>query len=128
MRSFRFTWSTARAAAAATLMLFGAGLMALPSAGAADSAFYVDPSSSAARWVAANPNDSRAAVIRDRIASVPQGRWYTQNNPGTVAGEVDSFVGAAAAAGKTPILVVYNIPNRDCSGASSGGLPNHTAY
>jgi endoglucanase len=128
MRSFRLTLSTARAAAAATLLLLGAGLMAVPSAGAADSAFYVDPSSSAARWVAANPNDSRAAVIRDRIASVPQGRWYTQNNPGSIASEVDSFVGAAATAGKIPILVVYNIPNRDCSGASSGGLANHTAY
>jgi endoglucanase len=98
------------------------------SASAAESPFYVDPQASAARWVAANPGDSRAAVIRDRIASVPQGRWYTQNNTATVAAEVDSFVGAAAAAGKTPILVVYNIPNRDCSGASSGGLANHTAY
>jgi endoglucanase len=78
--------------------------------------------------VAANPNDSRTAVIRDRIANVPQGRWFTQNNPGTVAAEVDAFVGAAAAAGKIPIMVVYNIPNRDCSGASSGGLANHTAY
>uniref|UniRef100_UPI000D724C91 Glycoside hydrolase family 6 n=1 Tax=metagenome TaxID=256318 RepID=UPI000D724C91 len=94
----------------------------------ADSAFYVDPDTGAARWVAANPGDPRAAVIRDRIASVPQGRWFTQNNPGTVRGQVDAFVGAAAAAGKIPILVVYNIPNRDCSGASSGGMPNHTAY
>ncbi|MEE6262004.1 glycoside hydrolase family 6 protein [Plantactinospora sonchi] len=106
----------------------GVGLLRPSPAQAADSAFYVDPDTSAARWVAANPNDSRAAIIRDRIASVPQGRWYTQNNPGTVRGQVDSFVGAAAAAGKIPILVVYNIPNRDCSGASSGGLPNHTAY
>src|SRR5512144_133101 len=40
MRSFRLTWSTARTAAAATLLLLGAGLTALPSAGAADSAFY----------------------------------------------------------------------------------------
>ncbi|WP_033341877.1 glycoside hydrolase family 6 protein [Catenuloplanes japonicus] len=98
------------------------------SASAAESPYYVDPATNAATWAAANPNDSRAAVIRDRIASVPQGRWFTQNNPGTVAGQVDAFVGAAAAAGKIPILVVYNIPNRDCSGASSGGLPNHTAY
>jgi endoglucanase len=110
------------AATAATI-----GLLS-PPASAADSAYYVDPETQAAEWVAANPNDSRAAVIRDRIASVPQPRWYTQNNPGTVAGEVDAFVGAAAAAGKIPILVVYNIPNRDCSGASGGGLPNHAAY
>ncbi|MBE1488807.1 glycoside hydrolase family 6 protein [Plantactinospora soyae] len=106
----------------------GVGLLNPAPALAADSAFYVDPDTSAARWVAANPNDSRAAVIRDRIASVPQGRWFTQNNPSTVRAQVDAFVGAAASAGKIPILVVYNIPNRDCSGASGGGLPNHTAY
>ena len=112
----------------AVLLTAGTALAWPGSAAAAESPYYVDPATSAARWVAANPGDSRAAVIRDRIAAVPQGRWFTANNPGTVAGEVDSFVGAAAAVGKTPILVVYNIPNRDCSGASSGGLPNHTAY
>ncbi|EEP74439.1 endoglucanase [Micromonospora sp. ATCC 39149] len=97
-------------------------------ASAADSAFYVDPQASAARWVAANPGDWRAAVIRDRIAAVPQGRWFTTTNTSTVRSEVDQFVGAAAAAGKVPIMVVYNIPNRDCSGASGGGAPSHTAY
>ncbi|MFC6023086.1 glycoside hydrolase family 6 protein [Plantactinospora solaniradicis] len=106
----------------------GVGLLNSAPALAADSAFYVDPDTSAARWVAANPNDSRTAVIRDRIVNTPQGRWFTQNNPSTVRAQVDAFVGAAAAVGKIPILVVYNIPNRDCSGASSGGLPNHTAY
>lgn len=98
-------------------------LKAAPAAG-----FYVDPDTSAADWVAANPKDPRAAVIRDRIARVPQGRWFTQNNTAEVRSEVDAFVGAAAAAGQTPILVVYNIPNRDCSGASAGGLPSHDAY
>ena len=112
-------------AAAAT----GTALILAPvTAQAADSVFYVDPDTQAARWVAANPNDSRTAVIRDRIASVPQGRWFTQNNTSTVASEVAAFTTAAASAGKIPILVVYNIPNRDCSGASSGGMPNHTAY
>ncbi|MEV4756534.1 glycoside hydrolase family 6 protein [Micromonospora sp. NPDC049559] len=114
-------------AVAATATL-GVGLLRPPAAQAADSAFYVDPATAGALWVAANPSDSRAAVIRDRIASVPQARWFTQNNPTTVRGQVDAFVGAAAAAGKIPILVVYNIPNRDCGGASGGGAPNHTAY
>jgi endoglucanase len=95
---------------------------------AADSAFYVDPSSSSAKWVAANPGDSRAPVIRDRIASVPQARWYTTTNTSSVRSEISSFVGAAASAGKIPILVVYNIPNRDCGGASGGGAPSHSAY
>ncbi|TQM78550.1 endoglucanase [Saccharothrix saharensis] len=95
---------------------------------AADSAFYVDPNTSSARWVAANPGDSRAAVIRDRIASVPAARWFTTTNTSTVRSEVGSYVGAAASAGKIPILVVYNIPNRDCGGASGGGAPSHSAY
>ncbi|MFK4087563.1 glycoside hydrolase family 6 protein [Kribbella sp. NPDC020789] len=95
---------------------------------AATSPFYVDPGSSAAKWVAANPGDSRTPMIRDRIAATPQGKWFTTTNTGTVRGEVDAYVGAAAAAGKVPILVVYNIPNRDCGGASSGGAPSHDAY
>ena len=93
-----------------------------------NSVFYADPTTQVARWVAANQGDSRMPVIRDRIASVPQGRWFTLNNTSTVAGEVSSFVGAAAAAGKIPILIVYNIPNRDCGGLAGGGLSDHGAY
>ncbi|MGI5498576.1 glycoside hydrolase family 6 protein [Lentzea sp. CA-135723] len=119
------------ACALAAAVLAGATALVISSGttvNAAESAFYVDPSASAARWVAANPGDSRAAVIRDRIASVPQARWYTTTNTSAVRSEVSSFVGAAAAAGKIPILVVYNIPNRDCGGASGGGAPSHQAY
>jgi endoglucanase len=100
----------------------------LGSAQAAASPFYVDPNTSAAKWVAANPGDSRTPVIRDRIANVPQAKWFTTTNTSTVRGEVDAFVAAAAAAGKVPIMVVYNIPNRDCGGASGGGAPSHSAY
>ena len=116
--------SSALVAASVALVLGGG----TTTAQAADSVFYVDPNTSAARWLAQNPNDSRAAVIRDRIASVPQARWYTTTNTSEVRGQVDAFVGAAAAAGKTPILVVYNVPNRDCGGASGGGAPSHQAY
>jgi endoglucanase len=117
------------AGAFVTAGVAAAALVLAPvAAQAADSAFYVDPQTNAAIWVAANPNDSRTAVIRDRVATVPQGRWFTANNTSTVAGEVSAFTSAAATAGKVPILVVYNIPNRDCSGASAGGMPNHTAY
>ena len=121
-------WKALATTTAVATMVAGSAVLWPGSASAAESPYYVDPQTSAARWVAANPGDSRAAVIRDRIANVPQGRWYTANNTATVAAEVDSFVGVAAAAGKIPIMVVYNIPNRDCSGASSGGLANHTVY
>lgn len=121
-RSLAAAGALALAAAVVTVAPFGA-----PTA-QADSVFYTDPQTQAAEWVAANPNDSRTPVIRDRIASVPQARWFTTTNTSTVRGQVDAFTGAAAAAGKIPIMVVYNMPNRDCGGASSGGAPDHPTY
>jgi endoglucanase len=112
----------------AALVVGAAALVAGSSAQAADSPFYVDPTTNAAKWVAQNPNDSRTPMIRDRIAATPQGKWFTTTNTSTVRGEVDAYVGAAASAGKVPIMVVYNIPNRDCGGASGGGAPSHDAY
>ncbi|MEU6076582.1 glycoside hydrolase family 6 protein [Micromonospora sp. NPDC047074] len=128
MRSRPALAAAAAAAAALTVATTVAVGVRAPAAVAADSAFYVDPATAAAAWVTANPGDPRAAVIASRIASVPQGRWFTRTNTSTVRSEVDALVGAAAAAGKTPILVVYNIPNRDCSGASGGGAPDHATY
>jgi endoglucanase len=119
--------SALASASAAGAVAMAAVLLASP-AQAQDTTFWTNPNTQAAQWVAQNPSDSRAPLIRDRIADVPAGTWFTQYNPTTVQNQVDTVVGAAAAAGQVPILVVYNIPNRDCSGASSGGMPNHTAY
>ncbi|WP_213450518.1 glycoside hydrolase family 6 protein [Rhizomonospora bruguierae] len=118
----------ALAATVAAAAAVAVGILQPQSASAADSVFYVDPETAAAKWVAANPNDPKTPVIRDRIANVPQARWFTTTNTSTVRAQVDAFVGAAAAAGKIPIMVVYDIPNRDCSGASSGGAPDHASY
>lgn len=117
----RFSVAVGALVCAATVVLPG-------SATAEPSEFYVDPATNAARWVAANPGDGRAPAIRDRIATVPQARWFTTTNTSTVRSQVSAFVGAAAGAGRIPILVVYNIPNRDCGGASGGGAPSHDAY
>jgi endoglucanase len=119
---------TVTVGAAMTAFAGVATLSAWGSAQAATSPFYVDPNTNAAKWVAANPGDSRTSVIRDRVAAVPQARWFTTTNTSTVRGEVDAYVGAAAGVGKIPIMVVYDIPNRDCGGASSGGAPSHEAY
>lgn len=97
-------------------------------AASADSPFYVDPQTQAARWVAANPGDARAAVIKSRVAAVPQARWFAQHNPSAVRAQISAFTGAAAEAGKIPIVVLYDVPNRDCGGASGGGAPSHAAY
>ena len=44
------------------------------SAGTLSGTLYRDPNSAVARWVAANPNDSRTPAIRDKIASQPAAR------------------------------------------------------
>ncbi len=98
-------------------------------AGTLTGSFYREPSGTAvARWVAANPNDSRAAVIRDRIASQPATRWLSNFNVSTVESEVSGYVGAAVSAGRLPALTLYGIPNRDCGGASAGGAPDLATY
>ena len=92
-----------------------------------DSPFYVDPDSAAANWVSGNPADPKAAVLRDKIARQPQGKWVGDWTP-DVRQAVSAYTGAAAKAGKTPILVAYNIPGRDCGQFSSGGAGSAEAY
>jgi endoglucanase len=112
----------------------GDGLSASPVADQDDpsvlqeSEFWNNPDTAGDQWVAANQDDERAAVIEERITSVPQGTWFTQHNPESVQGEVDAVVSAAEQAGQIPILVVYNAPNRDCDQHSAGGAPDHNAY
>jgi endoglucanase len=124
----RRTVLSALAGIAAATAAVAVAILPPTTAQAAESVFYVNPNTSAAQWVAANPGDPRMPVIRDRIAAVPQPRWFTERNTSAVAGQVSALTSAAQAAGKIPILVVYNIPNRDCGGASGGGMPSHPEY
>ncbi len=116
------------AVAASCAATAGIWLASAPaSAGSLTGALYRDPNSAVMRWVAANPNDSRTAVIRDKIASQPQAHWLSAFNPSTVQSEVSTYVNGATG-GEIPVLSVYEIPNRDCGGASAGGAPDLTQY
>jgi endoglucanase len=112
--------------AAATAILATGGSPAF--AGTLSGTFYRDPNSSVLRWLAANPNDSRASLIRDRIGSQPQGRWFANYNPSTIQSEVSAYVSGANSAGQIPLAIAYMIPNRDCGGASAGGAPDISSY
>jgi endoglucanase len=63
----------------------------------------------------------------DRLAAQPQAAWFGAWS-GDIRAAVDRHAGAAAAAGAVPVLVAYNIPQRDCGGASAGGLGSADAY
>lgn len=95
---------------------------------AQDSGFYVSPDTEAAQWVAENPDDPRADLIDERIASVAQATWFTEHNPESIESEVDELTSTAEAADGVPILVVYNVPGRDCGNHSDGGAPDHASY
>jgi endoglucanase len=89
--------------------------------------FYVDPNTGAAQWVRQHRGDPRAAGI-ETIASEPQALWLNNPDPDLQAFDVQQYASAAVAQGAVPVLVAYAIPNRDCGGASSGGVGSYADY
>ena len=74
-------------------------------------------------WRASRPQD---AALMDRMASEPVARWIGDWNT-DVRGDVAKYLTAAISRGTTPVLVAYNIPNRDCGSYSAGGSPSAAA-
>jgi hypothetical protein len=91
-------------------------------------AWYVDPSSNAKRqadaWRSARPAD---AAQMDKIAAQPQADWFGDWS-GSIQQAVDTRVSTIAAQGALPVLVAYDIPQRDCSSYSGGGAGSPDAY
>ncbi|MFJ8540758.1 glycoside hydrolase family 6 protein [Streptomyces sp. NPDC093586] len=89
--------------------------------------FWVNPDSHAAEQVAhlekAGKKDE-AARIR-KIAQQPTGEWISPENPEEQA---RGFTEAADKAGRTALLVLYNIPHRDCGQYSQGGAADGDSY
>ncbi|MFI9723054.1 glycoside hydrolase family 6 protein [Streptomyces sp. NPDC052396] len=91
------------------------------------SPFWVEPLSRATKqvltWRERGREQDAEAVLR--IAGQPTAVWLTGDDPYRQAAEV---TGAAAAAGRVPLLVAYGIPHRDCGQYSSGGARDAAAY
>ncbi|MFD3655283.1 glycoside hydrolase family 6 protein [Streptomyces sp. NPDC058620] len=117
----------------ASLVALPLALAVAPSVHAADpttmtNGFYVDPDSAARRWVAANRVDGRAPAVEASIANTPMARWFGSWS-GAIGTAAGAYVGAADHSDKLPILVAYNIYNRDyCGGHSAGGAASPSAY
>lgn len=94
----------------------------------ADAKLFVDPVSNARRqadsWRSKRPQDARAL---DVIAHQPQAFWINEwaGNPKSAVSRIVAQVGKADA---LPVLVAYNIPNRDCGSHSAGGAKDGAAY
>lgn len=91
--------------------------------------FFVDPDSPAAKQAAHWEAEGRvadAAQLR-RISEQPTAKWLTGDQI-PVRDAVDRFVSQAALAGQLPVLVVHNIPERDCSRHGTGGAATADEY
>jgi endoglucanase len=87
----------------------------------------VDPDLPARRFAdRARADDARAQAAR-HIAGQPQGSWFGDWNQ-DVQADVRRTVSRAASAGAVPVLVAYNIPNRDCNQYSAGGVGSAQEY
>jgi endoglucanase len=89
--------------------------------------FWVNPDGNAARHVAELEKDGKkdqAELVR-KIAQQPTGEWISPENPEE---QTRGFTEAADKAGRTALLVLYNIPHRDCGQYSQGGAADGDAY
>jgi endoglucanase len=88
--------------------------------------FYVDPTNNALQYARSNPQDPNTQRI-EREGEAPTATWFGDWNT-DVTTDVHAYVAAAATAHALPVLVVYNIPKRDCGGYSSGGAHDEASY
>ncbi|MET9394206.1 glycoside hydrolase family 6 protein [Streptomyces sp. NPDC006624] len=89
--------------------------------------FWVNPDGTAARQLAAlekSGKEREAAEIR-KIAEQPVAEWIGPDNPEE---QTRGLTEAADKAGRTALLVLYNIPHRDCGQYSQGGAADGNAY
>lgn len=87
---------------------------------------FVDPSNGAAEYLLANPAAENKHYIA-RMAGVPVAQWFGDWNT-NVTNDVKAYVSAAVVKHSVPVVVLYNIPNRDCGGYSVGGASNLASY
>ncbi|MFD4757302.1 glycoside hydrolase family 6 protein [Streptomyces sp. NPDC058426] len=106
----------------------GSGTGAGTGAGAGAGRLFRFPDSQVADWVDDHPADPRADAIEDGIARRPAAVWFADHSPGSITARVAAVTSAAARADAVPVLVAYDVPGRDCGGASRGGAPDLTAY
>lgn len=114
------TYTSSTVPAAGTLQVSGQGC-------STTKALYVDPQSTSAVWVRANPSDGRTSAISAAISSKSIARWFGDWS-GDIRTAVSAQVDAATAAGSRAVLVAYNIPGRDCGQYSAGGSASAIAY
>lgn len=123
--------------AAALLLVLSASARARPPASpgghalAPDTRFYLPPVPEGPRRQVADL--VRAGRLADalrlaQMVTVPSAAWFEDGTPADVRENVRYHLSKADAQGAVPVMVVYNIPYRDCAGYSTGGAADAASY
>ncbi|MET9624049.1 glycoside hydrolase family 6 protein [Streptomyces sp. NPDC006464] len=118
------------------------GLVALLPARTPPTAQDPVPSGTPVRLYAPEPSAAARAHHRDLVARgdastaaallamtrTPQAVWFGDATPADTEREVRGVVSAAKEDGSVPVLVLYNLPGRDCAQYSAGGASGAAAY
>ncbi len=89
--------------------------------------YWVNPDTNATRQLATyqQENKDADAELIKKIAEQPTGEWLVPEN---AQDQARGFTEAAEAADRDALLVLYNIPHRDCGQYSKGGAADGDAY
>jgi endoglucanase len=91
--------------------------------------FYVNPYSNAKRqitqWLTSRPQD---ALQLNKIADRPDAEWFGNWNS-NIMQDIRAYITKVQAQNNSlPVIVAYNIPQRDCGGYSAGGSNDPASY
>jgi endoglucanase len=92
-----------------------------------DAPYWVDPRGRAAQQAAeyAARGDKKSAGLMRRIAEQPAAEWIGTDDP---QARTEVLTESATAADREALVVLYNIPHRDCGQYSKGGAADGAAY
>ncbi|WP_037890789.1 glycoside hydrolase family 6 protein [Streptomyces sp. NRRL S-87] len=120
-------WSTAHGTATAALAVHTAS----DAAAEAGTVLYVPPpnpgAARQARELAGAGLTADAAAVT-AMAGTPHAVWLGDPSPARAESQTRTTVLAAARQGALPVLVLHNVPGRDCSQYSAGGATSSAAY
>ncbi len=81
---------------------------------------YVDPDSSVQKWISEHKNSEAArAELFKSVAAQPQALWLTGTSDNVT--KLSRVMNQSSLQGTMPVVVLYNVPNRDCGQHSAGG-------
>ncbi len=89
---------------------------------------YVDPHSAAMRQQREWQNSyGEGARLMQALSGASTATWFGNWNS-NITQDVQTLVSKAGSQGSVPVLVAYNLPQRDCGGYSSGGSNSPDGY